>query len=156
MKLRELKERVFEEWKDHCWFKRSVIQPELFKTEIRKDFGDLRRKVTWEKALCRFRALNAKIGLLDAYTLILSTFNFTPDDWDYEYRHQIVEEFLMLPNGLELIKLGLEQLLSVDFTSEERGKAHGFFELVRTATRGELSGITTKSPRKLAARARAS
>ncbi|NET31357.1 MAG: hypothetical protein F6K19_05065 [Cyanothece sp. SIO1E1] len=36
--------------------------------------------------------------------------NYTPDKWDYELRHQIFEAFLTNPDGLELIKTGLEQL----------------------------------------------
>jgi hypothetical protein len=151
MKLKELKQKVFEEWQDYCWFKQVVCQPETFKPEIRERFGDMRRKVTWEKALCHFKALNAQIGLLDAHTLILYTFNFTPDRWDYEYRHQILEEFLTLPDGLELIKLGLEQLFSRDFTSEERGQADGFYQLVEESTGREFGKLPVEPIRRIEA-----
>lgn len=139
MHLHKLKQRVYEAWERHYWFKRTIVQPEHFKPEIRS-FGDLRRKATWEKALVRFEALNAKIGLLDAYNLILLSFNFKPDDWDYEYRHQIFDEFLMLPDALDLIKTALEQLFSSDFTPQDREEANGFFDLVKEqSTRRELN-----------------
>ncbi|NEQ34199.1 MAG: hypothetical protein F6K04_24965 [Leptolyngbya sp. SIO4C5] len=151
MKLKELKEKVFEEWQDYCWFKQVVCQTEAFKPEIKHRFGDMRRKATWEKALCYFKALNAQIGLLDAHSLILHTFNFTPDRWDYEYRYQILEEFISLPDGLDLIKLGLEQLFSRDFTSEERGQADGFYRLVKESTGGEFGKLTVESIRRIEA-----
>lgn len=149
MRLAELKEKTFEQWKRHCWFKQVVIQPELFKQEIRSQFGDLRKRSTWESALCRFKALNSQIGLVDAYTLITSTFNYNPDRWDYDYRYRIFEEFLTLPDSIELIKIGLEQLFSSDFTTQERQEANGFFELVRETRRGDFAGIPTGVVRQL-------
>lgn len=140
MRLKELKQRVYEAWERYHWFKQTVVQLENFKSEIRA-FGDLRCKKTWEKALVRFEALNAQIGLLDAYNLILLSLNFKPEDWEYEYRHQIFEEFLMLPDALELIKTALEQLFSSDFTPQEREEANGFFELVQEqSTRRGFNG----------------
>ena len=139
MKLQELKEKVYECWTDLNTFKGVLAQPENFIPEM-QTFGDLRRKDTWVKALARFRATFAYRSCLDAWSLILYTFNFTPDYWDYEYRHAIFEEFLMYSDGIDLIKLGLEQLYSVDFTQKDREEAHGFFELVaEQQARRELS-----------------
>lgn len=130
MKLPELKEKVYQAWKRlNTWKGGVVMQPENFKPEV-KTFGDLRRKDTWVKALARFEATNAYQSCLDAWSLILHSFNFAPDRWDYEYRHAIFAEFLLYPDALDLIKLGLEQLYSIDFTQREREEAHGFFELV--------------------------
>lgn len=130
MKLSELKEKVYQAWKDlNTWKGGILMQPENFKPEM-KTFGDLRRKDTWIKALARFHATLAYNSCLDAWSLITHTLNFTPDDWDYEYRHLIFEEFLLYPDALDLLKLGLEQLYSADFTPREREEAHGFFELV--------------------------
>ena len=130
MKLRELKEKVYEAWESLSSYRGCLILPENFKPEVRAGFGDLRRKSTWIKALARFEALNAAHDCLDAYTLILNSFNFTPDRWDYEYRLLIFDEFLMIPGAIDLLKLGLEQLFSASFTDTERNEAHGFFELV--------------------------
>lgn len=129
MKLLELRQKVHEAWERLNSFKGILVQAEQFKVEM-KQFGDLRRKDTWSKALARFEAFNIYKSCLDAYCLILNDFNFTPDRWDYEFRYQIVDEFLMMPDGIDMIRLGLEQLFSSTFTPQEREEAHGFFELV--------------------------
>jgi hypothetical protein len=133
MKLAELKQQAYEAWECLSTFKGAVVQPQNFKAEVKQQFGDLRCKQTWVKAVARFTARNCYDACLDAYSLILYDFNFTPERWDYEYRHLIIEEFLAIPGALELIKLGLEQLFSSTFTSQEREQAHGFFELVPAA-----------------------
>jgi len=130
MKMTALKQRVYQEWDDLHFFEDAVAQPEKFKAEVRRQFGDLRFKATWKKALCYFRALNLQHGYLDSYELLLKYLNFQPSDELYAYRHQIFDAFLALPDALELIRTGLEQLFSSDFTPTEREKASGFFELV--------------------------
>jgi hypothetical protein len=124
MKLPELKEKVYEAWESLNTFKGVIAQPDSFKPEVRS-LGDLRRKATWVKALTQFQALNSYKACLDAYSLILNDFNFTPDRWDYEFRNEILDQFLTMPDGLDLIRLGLEQLFSSTFTSQEREEAHG-------------------------------
>jgi hypothetical protein len=151
MRISELKQQVYEDWHRRHWYNQAVCAPtaptrdEAFKREIRT-YGDLRSKSTWVRALARFSALNSYEACLDACNLILHDFNFTPERWDYEFRHQVVEEFLMLPGSLDLIKLGLEQLFSDTFTQEERSQANGFFELVQQHP-GATRGITTESIR---------
>jgi|GEM_PF-1773732 len=155
MKLTDLKANVQYLWANYTrLYGKAMIQAETFKPEIHQEFGDLRRRDTWEKAYWRYRALNSQIGLLDAHRLILSDFNFTPDRDDYEYRHQIFDEWLSLPDGLDLIKLGLEQVLSVDFTQQERAEAYGFFELVQERRGiGEFPGIPNEFAGNIATRA---
>jgi len=151
MRISELKQQVYEEWHRRHWYNQAVCTPtvavrdEVFKHEIRT-YGDLRFKSTWIKVLARFSALNSYEACLDASNLILYDFNFTPDRWDYEFRHQVVEEFLMLTRSLDLIKLGLEQLFSDTFTQEERSQANGFLKLVQEHSRG-TRGIATESIR---------
>lgn len=148
MRIKELKQQVYEEWHRRHWYHQAVCKPttptgdEMFKREIRT-YGDLRFKATWVKALARFSALNSYEACLDASNLILYDFNFTPDRWDYEFRHQVIEEFLMLPGALDLIRLGLEQLFSDTFTQQERSQANGFFELVQEHT-GTARRIATE------------
>ena len=129
MKLPELKERVREVWDCLNDCRGQVLQPENFGPEIRC-FGDKRFKRTWIKALAYLESAFFYSSSLDASMLIFHGFNFTPDRWDYEYRHEILDAFLMYPDGLEIIKRGLDQLFSSDFTPEERTEANGFFELV--------------------------
>lgn len=130
MKLPELKQRTKRAWEAvNTWKGGVVIQPENFDKEMRS-LGDRRRKDTWVKGLCKFKAMLAYKSCLDAWALLTITFNFRPDRWDYEYRHQILDEFLMYPDGLEIIKSGLEDLYSQDFSPKEREEANAFFRLL--------------------------
>ncbi|ESA32776.1 hypothetical protein N836_24505 [Leptolyngbya sp. Heron Island J] len=149
MKLPELKDKVWKAWAFLNEWKGQVLQPENYVSEIKR-FGDRRYKKTWVKALAYFKAVSAYENCLDAYMLILHTFNFTPDRWDYEYRHEILDAFLMYPDGMEIIKKGLEQLLSKDFSPQEREEANGFYSLVeeREGDTGAV-GITAGSPRRI-------
>lgn len=137
MKLRELKQRVFESWEFLSGYRGCVVLPENFKPEVKAEFGDLRYKETWIKALARYEALNALHDCLDAHYLVLHTLNFTEDRWDYEFRHRIFDEFLMIPQALPLLKLGLEQLVSSSFSDHDRREAHGFLELVAEKQGGD-------------------
>jgi hypothetical protein len=143
MKLSELKQKVYQSWKSLSSFKGQLLNPDDFKSEVRH-FGDLRRKQTWVRALARFEAVNAYQSCLDASSLLLYSFNFTPDRWDYDYRHQIFEEFLMYGNALDLIKLGLEQLYQHPYTEDDRREAHGFFELVAEQAGRRLGSLTVE------------
>jgi len=128
MKLPRLKKAAYEHWLaiNRC---EHAISAQDFKDDIRKNFGDLRRKNVWERALARCYAHYVTINCLDAWSLILYTLNFTPASEYYELRHLILDEFLMFSGGLDLIKMGLEQL-HASFTAQEREEAYGFFELV--------------------------
>lgn len=104
-----------------------MIAPESFDV-VMKRFGDRRFKATWVKALSQFEAQLTHDGLLDAYILIY-TFNFTPDQEYYEYRHNIFDAFLAYPDALDVIKLAFEQLFTL-FPLEEQREFDGFFRLV--------------------------
>ncbi|MEP1079483.1 hypothetical protein NDI52_29170 [Leptolyngbya sp. PL-A3] len=131
MQVVALKIQVYRLWKNYLTYYESVlVLPDQFKVDIRKEFGDLRRHSTWEKAFCRYSALHSRIGLLDADRLIRIDFNFTPDRNDYIYRHQIFDEWLSLPEGPDLIKTGLE-ILSRKYTQEPREKLSGFLKLIQ-------------------------
>ena len=49
----------------------------------------------------------------------------------------------MLPEALEIIQTGLEQLFSSEFTQQDREEANGFFELVQEQC--ERRGINRNS-----------
>ena len=129
MTLAELKKKVRWLWEARHWIDGASVQPENFESEIRQ-YGDLRRKSTWVEAMCRLKARNTFDCCLDAYELITIQFNIFPEEPEYPYRHQIFEEFLAIPEALELLKTGFEQLFSSDFTTEEREEARGFFAMV--------------------------
>jgi len=127
MKLPELKQRTQEAWK-YFHEATGTVAARSLKDEVRAHFGDLRRRDTWIRALASFEARFHRAACLDAWSLITHSFNVTPDRWDYEIRHEFFEAFLQLPDGLELLKMGLEQLFT-DFTAEEQ-ECDGFLELV--------------------------
>lgn len=129
MKIQDLKQRTWEAWAELNTWQGDLLLPGIYVEEIRR-IGDRRCKATWRKALARFEAMLIHQSCLDAWSLIRYSFNFTPDRWDYELRYEILDEFLSYSNGAELIKMGLEQLLSKNFTTQERKAADGFFRLV--------------------------
>ncbi|HAX86552.1 MAG TPA: hypothetical protein DCY91_09825 [Cyanobacteria bacterium UBA11370] len=128
MKLSILKQKVYHAWECLSTYNSALVQSENFKSDVRY-YGDLRRKKTWEKALVAFIAQNMFDSNLDNYNLILWQFNFTPDRWDYEFRNQILEEFLALPGGLDCLVNGLEQIFQSN-DIEDKEKASGLLTRV--------------------------
>jgi hypothetical protein len=112
LKLNQLKELTQKWWLQHNKFQDVVTQPELFKSEIRKDYGDLRRKSTWIKAAARFLAANISIAASDSVMLITDDLNFTPGTPEYEIRYEVLDAFLEIPDMFEAIKIGFEQIFS--------------------------------------------
>jgi hypothetical protein len=134
MKLAQLKELAYEFWTDVLTINCAIIQPTNFQPELKGQFGDLRLRSTWEKALVRFYSQIIYDCCLDAHTLILHSLNIKPGDRLYPYRHDIFEEFLTYSDSLDLLKSGLEQVFQTNnFTPQQQQEArqNGFFELVK-------------------------
>ena len=133
MKMQVLKKRAWETWVKLNSFKGELTSTvDAYVKEI-KAFGDRRYKKTWVKALARLRAIYHYQSTLDAWALIVNGFNFTPERWDYEIRNEILDEFLMYEDGLDIIRCGLEQIFaSSEFSAEEQRetRCNGFFELL--------------------------
>ncbi|MCP2728440.1 hypothetical protein [Limnofasciculus baicalensis] len=134
MKLKDLKKRVYRVWECLSDFNDALIQPENFKSEVRY-FGDLRRQSTWQKAYCSFWARNIFDSNTDNRSLIDLLLNYTPDEWDWELRQEILDEFLAIPGGLDCIINGLEQILQYPINQEEKEIAHDVFKLVQEQSR---------------------
>lgn len=134
MKLAELKQRVYESWECLSSYNSAVIQPENFKLEVRR-YGDLRCKTTWQSAYAAFLAQNIWDAGISEYDLIVVQLNFTPDRWDYELRHQVLEQFLFIPGALEFIIRGLEQIYR-STSKEDRECAHGLLAMVSRQSGG--------------------
>ena len=129
MKLAELKQEVRYTWECIQETYADTCDPEAFRPEIRQ-YGDLRRKATWEKAFVYlYTALFHRCAGIEAYWYITDFFNLTPGEPFYEYRHELFDAFLQYSDGLDRIKLGLEQLYSL--TAEQRGNIDGFRQLVQ-------------------------
>lgn len=143
MKMQSLKDATYRAWENLSRFNGAVVQPQTFKPEMRQ-YGDLRYKATWEKAYAKYAARNIHDSCLDAYELITIQFNTKPGQFEYELRHKIFEAFIELPDGLDMLRDGLEQLFGQNFTQSERDEAYGIFELVRGQA-GRLGRDTVRS-----------
>lgn len=150
MNLAELKEEVRDTWEDLQGTYADVVLPETFLPEIRK-YGDLRKKATWEKAFVYlYTAFFHRCAGIEAYWYVTDFFNFTPDKRFYEYRHELFEAFLQYPDGLDIIKLGLEQLYRHTATQTEN--IDGFYRLVQEQ-RERANGLPARSAGQLPASA---
>lgn len=150
MKMQSLKDATYRAWENLSRYNGAVVQPQTFKPEMRR-YGDLRCKATWERAYCDFVARNIADSCLDAYELITIQFNYAPDHQGYSLRHQVFDAFMALPEGPELIKMGLEQLFG-DLPPETKAEAHGFFRLVQEHPGGLRGDAARPLERLLSAR----
>jgi hypothetical protein len=135
VKLSELKQRVYSAWECLSDFNDALIQQENFLQEVRA-FGDLRRKLTWQKAYCSFWARNIFDSNSDNRSLITVFFNYTPAQWDWELRHEIIDQFLTISGGLDCIINGLEQIFNYPINKEEEETALGVLKLVQEQSGG--------------------
>ena len=87
-----------------------------FKAEVRKRFGDLRRRETWERAAISFLAHSVAHSYLEPHEVV--TYMVRPslpsglprgEVWD-AYCDRVFDEILSFPGVEELMKRGLEQL----------------------------------------------
>ncbi|MEM9215662.1 MAG: hypothetical protein AAGD25_15145 [Cyanobacteria bacterium P01_F01_bin.150] len=142
MNMQELQAVTYRAWENRSRYHCAIVQPEYFESEI-STYGDLEDRETWEKAYSVFQALNIEESCLDAYELITIQFNYPSDHAQFELRCRVFDEFLALPDGLELIKAGLEDLFGNGCTPEEQ--TDGFFAMVERqlrirADRGDAVG----------------
>ncbi len=110
MKLPELKQRVYQAWERRCWYNQSVIQPELFPSEIRQ-YGDLRYKTTWIKALTNnFPLVNlttnsATEAVQQSYdrVAIFALIFLLPSSLATLVKHKVFVPLFVYPNRLQVI-----------------------------------------------------
>ena len=130
MKLADLKERTQEYWSSTCIYEEVVIQKENFKGDIRKVFGDLRCKSTWERALCHYTARYHRLdGIGFPGLSLIHLFADLYEPWYSEYRDLLLESLLTLPNGAEYV---LSHLQALDYNAETDD---GIYGLVARAAR---------------------
>jgi hypothetical protein len=147
MKLAELKQHTYDAWESLSSYNNALVQPENFKPEVRA-FGDLRRKMTWQKAYAAFVARNIFDANTDNRSLITVQLHYTPERWDWDLRDQILDQFLAIPGGMDCIINGLEQILRYPLDKEEQDIAYGVFELVQGQP-GGAGRIAARSFRQL-------
>lgn len=119
MKLKQLKEQVYSSWQylhlvDGVYVDRAGTPTTnaAFKAEIRT-YGDLRKKVTWEKAFASLQAKFLYNTNGDSAQMVRLNFIKAPKEKGYyELLPQLVEQFMMMPDGLECLIDGVKELAS--------------------------------------------
>lgn len=129
MKLQELKQGTYQCWQELVELNSAVVQPETFKAEVRQLYGDLRKKSTWQQAYAAFFARMNWDACLSAHTLIVHVLNPAPDEATYELRHLVLEQLLAIPEALEAIVQGLEEIFRSP-SAQEKQCAHEVLEMV--------------------------
>lgn len=139
--LEELKAEVFNLW---GWLHKSnlaQIQAENFKPEVRRLFGDLRLKHTWEKAYSHFFVawLIACIFDGDTYFKILAP-NRWPD-WQKALRFLTYQALTAHPETQTLTTNSYSYLVSM----RREHLANGFFALAKEAIELQQQYLTSST-----------
>lgn len=113
--------------------KRLAWTNEQFKDEVRQRFGDLRKRSTWEQAAIAYEAqsMAAIDGCLEPMEILKYMAVDSPSNGPVRihYKDAVLEQMLMYPELLELIKEVLEDLYRSD-SAEERFLVGQFMESV--------------------------
>lgn len=112
-----------------------------FRSEVRKRFGDLRRRDTWESAAISLAAQSTAQSFLEAYQIL--AFIVSPGYMNSlireHYGDRLIEYMLAYPEIIDLIRRGLEQIYRDD-CAKERELVERFI-----AEGNRLPGIETVS-----------
>jgi hypothetical protein len=112
-----------------------------FKQTIRSQFGDLRYKVTWERAWAKLDVALTWQTLDDSSFLVRSFTEFAPQEgWDHLVPY-VLDALLQYDNALACLKLGFERIVQLSPNSNfhrERQLFHDIQEAIerQTTTRG--------------------
>ena len=132
--IQTLKKRVRRYWEMAYRSRMAVVQDENFLPEVRRLFGDLRLKHTWERAYSHF-FVNWVVGCAieaDTYFGVLDPAQW--EDWAYELRFLIVEAIAAHPETESLTSNAWSYLVRY----RRESVANGFFRLVgESIARGE-------------------
>lgn len=115
---------------DESTAKRLPYTNSYFKSEIRKQFGDLRLRTTWEKAAIHYSALSlGTTYCLEPYQILCCA--LIPDYLGYDavferYQSEIFDRLMEIPQFIEMIKAGLEQIYREDELVKERQQIEQF------------------------------
>jgi hypothetical protein len=130
MKLKTLKQIVWQTWHQHHKLERAIAVPETFKPEMRR-YGDLRRRATWEAAYAALQAAIIDNPVLEPGMAIQIYFTQPEEPQLVEYNDQVLSAYLQFPHALEAIRDGLEQLFYQPCDPEDREDAIAFIQRLR-------------------------
>ncbi|MBD2261243.1 hypothetical protein H6G13_27165 [Pseudanabaena sp. FACHB-2040] len=109
-----------------------VPQVENFKPEVKRLFGDMRRKVTWEKAFAHFYVqwLMACVGDGDLFFKLMDPERWP--DWQKELKFLILEALLAHKDSREMLPNSYRYLRKTN----REDLANGFLALARQSRGG--------------------
>ena len=95
---------------------------ETFKTEIRKRFGDLRKRNTWEHAAIALTAQLIVQGYFEPYQIVaqIASPTYMRSTIHETYPTEVVDRVMQWPGIADVIREGLEQIYGDPVFSEER------------------------------------
>lgn len=107
---------------------RQPFTNKVFKDEIRKRFGDLRRRSTWEQAAIWMAAQGMAQSYLEPYQIVgyLVSPTYMNDPIRERYGEQVIEAMLQFPEVIDIIKDGLEQVYQHAEYHQERSLVEQF------------------------------
>ncbi|PSB68593.1 hypothetical protein C7B61_00190 [filamentous cyanobacterium CCP1] len=150
LKISQLRKEAYWAWESLCAVKgvflgapESIDLPEAeadrlpftnrtFKDEIRQQFGDLRRKATWEQAAIHYTAHSMVQSYMEPYMIVgfMASPQFMTSAIREHYGDQVLELMLQFPETVDIVKRGLEQLYYESDRQEDHDVAQKFFQTV--------------------------
>jgi hypothetical protein len=146
LKINQLRHKAYQNWETNLYVlglynpaPLSVDAPKAeahrlpytnkaFKDEVRKRFGDLRRRSTWEQAAIWMAAQGMAQSYLEPYQIVgyMVSPNYMNDPIRQQYGQQVIEAMLQFPEIIDIIKDGLEQVYQNVEYQQERSLVEQF------------------------------
>ncbi|HEY9764593.1 MAG TPA: hypothetical protein V6D07_18845 [Trichocoleus sp.] len=140
IKLSELKNEVYHLWDTDDVT--SVSQPESFRADLRKRFGDLRKTETWESAYAYYYVeilvqfgIGAEIEGIYRYYLDIEEW----DPWRKALRLKVLEAMMANPTCIEIVRNTLEEMFQRKGVERTLESIREFYNLVHEYV-GEQGG----------------
>ena len=144
--LKRLRQRAYAAWEVLCGIKgvylgapesmdmsqedaaRLPWTNEVFKAEIRKTYGDLRCRVTWESAAIQLMAHMMVQSYMEPYQIVgyMASPAYMQCEIREQYGDRLIEAMLQFPEILDIVREGLEQLVKDPGDPEDQTLATAF------------------------------
>lgn len=114
----------------------------IFKAEIRKTYGDTRCRKTWERAAIELTALQMVHSYLDPVEILsyMASPDFMRCPIRQNYGEQVIDFMLQVPEIIEIVKAGLEQIYTEPTPPEQSAIAQRLVNLL--VPPGQVSEIS--------------
>lgn len=162
LKLKQLRHEAYSAWELLCSTKgvylgapESIDLPEpeasrlpwtneMFKADIRKQYGDLRRRDTWEKAAIQFTAHQMVQSYMEPYEIVgyMALPNYMKCPIRQSYGDRLIDAMLAFPDIVDVVRRGLEQLYYESENPGDRDIAQAFLTRCAARLRGEGASLS--------------